>query len=498
MVAKADWIADSGYAQLSAELGPNLPTGAGITILQTEANASGSSGSAAFMPQASSVSPFSGAGNYSGKTFTVDSTLGDYSSHADTVGTHFYGNSGSVAPGVTDVHLMLADDFFYNLFDTTGPPTTAGSVQNHSWIAGTTSLATQGNDILRAFDYMINRDNVVSCVPLNNGTGPLPIFLPNSYHAISVGLLNGNHSQGGTTADGTGRMKPDLVVNESETSYASPSVASCVTLLSQAINANFPTANHPQAIKALFLAAASKDNLPAWHRAASTAPYDNVFGAGELNVLNAYHILANGSQTPSGSTEVAPSGWNYNTTRSSSARRYFFTVPNGALANTFSAALTWHRNITRISNNYTSTLPNLTLTLYASSGFTVGAVIDQSNSTLDNVQHLFQRNLPAGQYALEVSSSTNNLSYGLAWQSQLGLGPTSSVAISSGSVSLNMANLDPYVTYTIQQSSDLINWTNATTILTSSTTASTTAAWQDTSADPDTPKFYRLQWTAVR
>jgi len=72
------------------------------------------------------------------------------------------------------------------------------------------------------------------------------------------------------------------------------------------------------------------------------------------------------------------------------------------------------------------------------------------------------------------------------------------VSVSGGSVSLNTANLDPYVTYTVQQSSDLINWSNATTILTSSTTASTTATWQDTSANPAIPKFYRLQWTAVR
>jgi hypothetical protein len=151
-----------------------------------------------------------------------------------------------------------------------------------------------------------------------------------------------------------------------------------------------------------------------------------------------------------------------------------------------------------LAGDYASALPNLTLKLYASSNFTLGTVIDQSNSTLDNVQHLFQRNLPPGQYALEVTSNTNSINFGLAWESQLGRGPSASVTVDSGTVSLNLANLDPYVTYTVEQSSDLSHWTDATTILTSASTASTTATWQDTSASLAAPKFYRLRWPVVR
>src|SRR5580658_3145976 len=90
--ARADWIADSGYAQLSAELGASLPTGAGIIVLQTEADTSGGATPPWYMPQASSTSPFAGTGNYAGKTFTVDSTLGGYSGHADAVASNFYGD----------------------------------------------------------------------------------------------------------------------------------------------------------------------------------------------------------------------------------------------------------------------------------------------------------------------------------------------------------------------------------------------------------------------
>lgn len=498
---QADWTTDSGYAQLQAELGGALPTGAGITVFQSEAGFGGDPKN--FMPQPSDTSPFAGLGNYTGKTFTIDSTPEHYSDHADTVGTHYYGNSGSVAPGVTDVHVMTADDFYLGIVDSTGAHHFTGSVQNHSWVGGTSGTPSDDAYVLRAFDFMLNRDSVVASVPLDNSTGPVPVLLANSYHAISVGLRNGLHSLGGSTADGNGRMKPDLVVNESQTSYASPAVASTATMLLQTVNASFTGANHPQVIKAILLAAASKTNLPVWHRAASTAPYDSTFGAGELNVFNAYHVLAKGNQTASNSTERADGGWDFGTAQISSAKRYFFSIPQGSLANTFSAALTWHRTInfsTIPQPSYSSSLPHLTLKLYASNNFTVGAVIDQSNSTLDNVQHVFQYNLPAGQYALEVSTTSGSaVSYGLAWQSIRGTGPGIAANIHpDATVWLDLANLDPYVTYTIQQSSDLINWSNATTVLTSSTTASTTASWQDSSASPSTNKFYRLQWTAVR
>ncbi len=255
-------------------------------------------------------------------------------------------------------------------------------------------------------------------------------------------------------------------------------------------------------VKALpaLIAGASRSIFPCGIAPAAAAHlYDaDFFGAGELNVLNAYTILANGGQTASTSSEVSRSGWNYGTASSLSTTRYFFSIPSSSYANTFSAALTWHRQIAFVLGSYTSSLPNLTLTLYASSNFTVGSVIDQSNSTLDNMQHLFQYNLPAGQYALDVSSNTVGVNYGLAWQSQTGLGPASVTQISGSNVNLNLANLDPYVTYTVQQSSDLIHWSTATTILTSSSTASFTSTWQDSSASPSTNKFYRLQWTAVR
>lgn len=491
----AGWREDSGYSQLSTELGASLPTGSGIVVLQSEADV----GSFSYLPVAMTSSPFTGSGSYDSKVFYADSGIGGYSDHANSVGWNFYGISGSLAPGIPTVHCREANDFINQLALSGGPAALAGTVANHSWI-GTTGDAPTDTRYLRAFDYQINRDNILACVPLNNNTGPVPELMACNYHAMTVGLRNGVHSRGGTVVDGTGRMKPDLVVNESLTSLASPAVASAAALLREKILASFSVADHPQAIKAILLAGASKSNLPAWQRASTSAPYDSVFGAGELNVLNAYHVLAEGQQAASTTAEVSCRGWDYRSVSTSSSKRYFFTVPDGSCANTFSAALTWHRKLALVAGNYTSTLPQLTLKLYAASGLTiVGTALDQSISTVDNVQHLFLRNLPSGQYALEVSSNTNNINYGLAWEAQTGTGPALSVRIDgSGNVFLDMAQLDPFVTYTIQQSSTLTSWSDATTVRTADTAASTTATWPDTSATAGTSKFYRLQWTAVR
>jgi hypothetical protein len=498
----ADWLTDGGYYLLQSELGSALPTGAGIQVLQTEADEDPDTGIRRYLPQSATSTPFAGGGVYTGKTFTAESSTGNLSNHSNDVAFRFYGNTGSAAPGVTDVHVKLADDFFNVLQSGSAPAAQAGLVHNHSWVAGTSGSTSSDNYILRAMDFMINRDGLVSCVPLNNGSGStVPTFLPNTYNSISVGLRSGDHSRGGSTADGTGRMKPDLVVEQIYTSFASPAVASTAAMLLEKIKASYSAADHPQAVKAMLLAGASKTNLPAWTRVSSATPYHTYLGAGELNMLNAYHILVADRQQPSVSVERNHTGWDYNTASNTTARRYFFTVPEGRYANTFSVALTWHRSVGKSGfQPYSSSLPNLSLKLFAANEFTVDPTpIDQSLSTLDNVEHVFQRNLPPGQYAIEVTSNTNSINYGLAWEAQLGSGPTLTVSKdTNGNVFVNSSNIDPFATYKIQQSTTLTTWSEATTFRTADTTPSTTRVWQDPEAPMPEAKFYKLEWTAVR
>jgi hypothetical protein len=491
-VVLADWRTDAGYDVLSAELGAGLPTGAGIDVFHCEAPDGG-----LYLPLTMAATPQV----QSGKTYHALAGIGDASGHAMEVGKVFYGTDG-ISNGVSTIYCDEALQFINEVTSGSSPPTFSGSVQNHSWIAFPENAA-EGElikDMLRRYDFMLDRDGILGVVALNNGIGAVPHLMAPSYNAVCAGLRNGSHSTSGTLPDqdGPGRMKPDLVVDQKYTSLAAPSIASAAAMLYDAIRPGFPDADHPQAVKAILLAGASKKNLPAWQRDVSTEPYDDVFGAGELNVLNAYHILAAGRQMHSSSVEAAPLGWDFAASSGTGARRYFFTVPSGHLANTFSAALTWHRNIEDIT--FTSSVPDLTLRLFASTAFTPAAEpIDQSNSGADNVEHLFLRNLPPGQYMLEVTSDTDGSRYALAWEAQFGSGPvTTPRRDAGGNVFIDFTGLDPFVTYTVETSETLgsMSWSSAGTFRTADMSASTSFTWP--AGTPLANCFYRLRWNAVR
>jgi hypothetical protein len=336
---------------------------------------------------------------------------------------------------------------------------------------------------------MIERDGTIVTTPMNNGSS-MAKLQANAFNAISVGLRSGNHPHTQSNIDVLGRMKPDLVVHQDLTSFAGPSVASAATLLLDAIRPAYPEADDPRVVKALLLAGASKQNLLGWNRAATDKPYDADFGAGELNVLNTYHILVAGRQQASNSVERTIKGWDRGTSSSTATQRYFFSVPVGRWAGTFSAAITWHRHFS--TDFATATLANLNLRLVNASGFVVGSTVDESISNIDNVEHVFLRNLPAGQYALEVTADTTNETFGIAWEAQLGDGPGLSMQRTNTTTTLNLAQLDPLQTYTLETSFDLNIWSPLTTIRTADTTPATTAQWSETVSP--IRRFYRLNW----
>ncbi|MDB6006660.1 MAG: hypothetical protein JWR15_3647 [Prosthecobacter sp.] len=493
----ADWRDDIGYTQLAAELGAALPTGAGIVLLQSEANNVTSPPN--YLPQAGGPGAFAGTGAYTGKTFYAESDAGVVLSHAQSVAAYFYANGSGIAQGATEVHNYSANDFLNRLYTGSSPEVMPGRVQNHSWTGSADS--TTDPQLLRSLDFLINRDGRILTAPLNNGIGAVPPLLGCNYHALTAGLRSGQHSQGGTATDGSGRMKPDLVVNVDLTSYAAPAIAgSAAALLQSAVASGNANAETPQVIKAQLLAGASKQKLPQWLRQTDAAPYDAVFGAGELNIRNAYYIQQAGQHTHSTSAESPSRGWDYAaTTSNATGRRYFFSIPAGRYGSTFSAALTWHRTISGIPGSYSSVLSDLSLRLYASTNFTPDATaLYSSTSSVDNVEHVFCYNLPPGQYMLVITASVNNRFYGLAWDAQLGTGPAVVPRISGGQLLLDVSSLDPRVSYTLESSPNLINpWTAEQTFRTADTAASFTYTWQKPTA-PEGSYFYRLRWTPVR
>jgi hypothetical protein len=84
----------------------------------------------------------------------------------------------------------------------------------------------------------------------------------------------------------------------------------------------------------------------------------------------------------------------------------------------FSVILTWNRTVTDgpgFGFNPAVTVADLNLRLYTASGFSLGAVLDSSVSTIQNVEHIVTTELGPGRYALEVTSGTVGTDYALAW-----------------------------------------------------------------------------------
>ncbi|MBX9790953.1 MAG: hypothetical protein K2Y37_18700 [Pirellulales bacterium] len=416
--------------------GAGGPTGAGVKVTQVEA----AQGPATQYFVNTALSDFTG------KTIVDVTGGGTTSSHATNVAQNFYGNFG-VAPGVTNIKVYSADDWLNSGFLRTrmpqAPVVETQKVQNHSWVANFTDGlgnpdTVKALDVIRRLDYVITRDQVVSVVGVNNGSGTtLPQILANSYNSIAVGVANGNSSTGGSTLDGLGRSKPDLVApaadNFPSVSVATSWVSGAAAQLLEA-GASSANAQRPEVVKALLMAGAVKtpfdldgttvSTLDNWSHT-PTQPLDLRYGAGQLHIDNSLAILAAGEQGPAPLSEVGATGWNHEAISGGGTQSYYFTVPENQVAFTFSLVAAWNRQITFTPgmgmNPATLTpqaLANVKVQLYDSVGFSQTTLVDQSISTIDNVQHLYERALPAGQYKVVVNSNLAT-DYALAWQSNL-------------------------------------------------------------------------------
>ncbi len=434
--AGADFFDDVGYRQLEdelAQLGLPLPTGAGISVSQIEA------------PGDDNYAPDITVSELSGKTFVFKSGASGISGHATGVARSFYGKTQSMAPDVgsagSNVHLWNANTWIESDFLNTGlvsePKIETQRVQNHSWIG------TDGNPVeaLQRLDYAAERDGFLAVLGMNNGSSNLlPDLLGQSYNTISVGRSDGGHSHGLTTIDGVGRIKPEIVAPTSTTSQATARISSAAAmLLDQALSidqeAGTDSASQALSIKAALLAGATKDEFGSeWDQSApngSYIPLDYQYGAGQLNVYRSYQILAAGEQNPGAAAEVSPTGWDYGQT-SGGSQFYFFEVPGGHRLSEFSALLTWNRKIIDLDQgpgfSPSPAFEDLDLKLRSAADFVPAAILDESASEVDNLEHIYfneslgiGQDLAPGQYALEIPAGSANVPFGLAWLSNLEL-----------------------------------------------------------------------------
>jgi hypothetical protein len=415
----ADWRDDVGFTRLQSIVGADLPTTVSDGFTHVEANENGAN----YMPN-------TGDAIFPGKTFVNKTNSSSVtSSHANTVASYFYSTS-SLLPGTaaTTVDVYSADHWLNAGFLKTGttdePAIESRAIQNHSWIA-TSSDTAVFEEVNQRLDFAIDRDGFVSVVGENNGSSTtLPKLLGQGYHTIAVGRTDGVHSYSTTTIDGTGRIKPDLVAPGSFTSYSTPMVGSAAGILYQKLQASpysLSGADLPRTIKAMLMASARKDTVSGWDNT-TTRPLDDIYGAGELNIYNAYMILSAG-RVSSGTTQHGQRAWAAETVTSAATKSYFFTIPTGAPSTPFCTALVWHRVITNNLSDpdwgaLTTSMADLNLSLYHATGTTRGSLVTQSASTVDNVEMIYQAMLEPGDYEIVISSDTvAETPFALAWHS---------------------------------------------------------------------------------
>ena len=422
---------DVGFASLQARLGSAMPTGASVSIGQTEAQES-----------TGNFGPNRATGEFAGKTFTDMSGSSGISGHATFVGQNLYGSATSIAPGISRIWVYEAGSFAQGACLNFGSPsllpatppggTSPVRIFNHSWIGsfGTTAI---DNEVLRRADYAMQRDDTLFVVGENNGAGgarePL---MSATYNGIAVGLMSGNHSAGNLPAgnDGAGRMKPELVAPGDFTSFSTPVVSAAAALMYDTANSAAYSSNASRrkgvTVKSVLMCGAT--HTATWQNQAPTSgssrgitakPLDPIYGAGTVNVDRAHRILtateAFGAPTTTGALAGTPSAlacWDYETLTAGYQRHYRIEVPTTC---DVSVLVAWNRNPSGFTSVIAPGVMDLRLELKKVVGGVATAITGTagagiyaggnvlSASTLDNVEHLYVRGLTPGSYVISVT-----------------------------------------------------------------------------------------------
>ncbi len=424
----ADTLTDIRYNDLVTRLGiANVPTGVGIGIGQVEA------------PEGANYAPDTLAPYYAGTTFTLLNGASATSGHANTVAFNLCGDASSVAPGLSNVWNYNANGWVGSSWLRVGQgsalpplaaPATHCKVWNNSWI-GSFGSTTNDNDGIRRLDWAMNRDGALAVSGTNNGAGsaaqPLMAYC---FNGLTVGIASGGHSNGLTPTgiDGPNRRKPDLVAPGDFTSFSTPVVASCAAMLFDEANDHPNLATNANASKGLTIKAAmlaGTTHRSSWsngapqsgvNRGSTATPLDALYGADLLNVDRAHRILTAGEQsgfaTPQASSFSAGIGWDYVPTLVA-ATSVYYTFHLSGVSSELSVTASWNRLVASTFASYT--LLDCDLRLWKLEGSTLVSINGdagatsfasgncESNSLIDNAEHLYMKGVAPGDYVLQVS-----------------------------------------------------------------------------------------------
>lgn len=401
-----------GLARIIGELGQAAPTGRGVITGHVEGGPAD-----AYMPRA-------GAKRYHGVEFLPRSGAGKLAGHADATALQMYGVKG-LAPGVTEVHCFSAADWMGPgcLRTGTADPPTAGPVRvfNHSWI-GKSGLENAAR-VLRRVDYLVDTQDALVIAGVNNGAhSRVPPLLAGAYNCIAVGVWSGKSSGGYTQTELPGRCKPDIVAPGGTTSSATPVVTALTARLLEVADQQGGNARRAEVIKAVLMAGAEKP--PDWQRQPGK-PLAEFYGAGRVRFDRSYHLLRQGPVEPGVATNRY--GWAFAGVRPETTSTWRFDCLDEA--GEVSIILTWHRRIVGqvvrdplSDKDYwldNARLADFDLKLVRIDDRGAAGVAAESVGRIDNVEHIYLKQLPPGRYRIEVSRKDalgEAWDFALAWR----------------------------------------------------------------------------------
>ena len=157
-------------------------------------------------------------------------------------------------------------------------------------------------------------------------------------------------------------------------------------------------------------------------------PLDDIVGAGHLQVDRAHEIMSGGRTVPASAVGDAPSatqhGWSFEPVSDGQAQWWKLSLPEGA--GTLSVVATWNRDVP--SSFSAGFVADIDLELFQLiDGDAVPLIGDElafgsgnvaSTSEVDNIEHLWIRDLAAGTYALRaarVDGGSGDTSVATSW-----------------------------------------------------------------------------------
>jgi hypothetical protein len=439
LVSAGGVSANHGLDDLIERVGiENTPTGAGVEVGQVEASAEGGE-----------YAPDVDEKQFIGKTFLFHSGPSGVSNHATQVGKRIYGiRNVGLAPGVDLIDLYSAsgwattDYLHVGTGSNPSPPPGNLALFNNSWIASFGSNSTD-NQALRRADWSIDNHDVVMLNGVANSGDHLPL-MSFGFNCISVGKENGEHVSDPVPSgfDLPGRQIPLIVASQNTTSNATGVVSAATALLIETAETHPNTSGNffaslSETTKAVLLTGgmhfAGWTNNPATsgaNRGRTSQPIDAVVGVGTVNIDRAHRVMTGGQHasgtSPTGLIPAPEAAWETATLSSNQNRYIKIEVPS--LADEVSVVLTWHQKANGGFGSYTIVDFDLELlqfqngklvSLVGNSGLGVfgsGNVV--SESSLDNVEHLYIQDLSPGEYVLKIhrvdSTSGSNV-FSVGW-----------------------------------------------------------------------------------